>query len=194
MPVEVIEQVRESIELAVLQGEAIVAIYRIGGSVIDAAITTLSSPMISNQNITSLWSNASAWTLTPSDFYNQSLDLNALSPFTSQISINMYGSLFSSSGAGLSSTFTSATFPFFSDFSWAVANTNEPCAPPFSYNYMSSKDIWVLWCPLQELSTNQISIYYPYCNTVFGTNYPFSSIFAYAVSTTTTGTLLAYRQ
>ncbi len=153
--------------------------------------TRVNSVLIPYQSTPSLWLNSSYWVFNPSDYYNQSIDINSISPFLSSIAINMQGSSLSF-GSNPSSTFTSTGLNPFSPFSWAIANTLDSCPPPFSYQYEQSKEIAVLWCPLSLLSTNQIVISYPYFS-VYGSGYPFDATFAYAVSDSD-GSLLSFRR
>ena len=91
----------------------------------------------------------------------------------------MYGTSMPMNDSSSSSTFSSAYINLFSDLSIPTAN-GLSCPQPFSYKFQESYYIWVLWCPLSPLSTNQIVIPYPLYPNALGAEFPFDLAFSYS--------------
>lgn len=129
---------------------------------------------------------------TASDIYKQGVNLNQITAFSAQNTIDMLGSVLTYSNGNPSCTFTSIYQSIFSDFSSAFSNGITACDTPFSYVYSLNYNVSVLWCPLMAYQTNQIVISYPYYSSNLGTGFPFSKMFSYAVEDNT-GNLLGFR-
>lgn len=92
-----------------------------------------------------------------------------------------------------SSTFASAYTPIFSNYTFPTVDSINKCADPFGYTYMNLYKIYVLWCPMQAGSVNQIKINYPmYQADYFGAGFPYQMVFSYAYSNTK-GNMIGYR-
>lgn len=66
------------------------------------------------------------------------------------------------------------------------------CVDPFAYTFNNTYKIWVLWCPIQPGSLNQIKINYPLYPSQFGSNFPYGMVFTYCYSNTA-GNMIGYR-
>lgn len=139
----------------------------------------------------SLWSNPDYWVRSAGDQYKQAIDLNQISAYSSQNTIDMLGSVLTYTGSP-SSTFTSLQQSIFSSFSTATSNNINSCDLPFTYSYNTLYNATVLWCPLSAFQGNQILINYPYYPNNLGSGFPFSQIFSYGFDDGS-GNLVAFR-
>lgn len=96
------------------------------------------------------------------------------------------------SDANPSTTFTSAYLNIFSNYSNPLVDNAVKCVNPFYYCYQNGYNVWVLWCPVQAGSLNQIRVSYPLYPDSLGADFPYSMIFTYAYANTL-GQMIGYR-
>lgn len=137
------------------------------------------------------WTNADYWVKTVSDTYSQGLSLAQVVPFTSSTAVNMQSTVLTTS-TPISLTLTSKHYSIFTPFSTAIANLQDSCDTPFTYEYQRQYNITVLWCQLIQGAVNQVVISYPYYPNIFGAGFPFSALLAYAIAEVQGG-LIAFR-
>lgn len=124
--------------------------------------------------------------------FKQSIDLSAIVPFAPHNHINMGATIMPATDASPSTTFSSAYLNIFSNYSYPKVDDVVSCIDPFAYTYLNSYQVWTLWCPVQAGSLNQIKFNFPLYPDSFGSNFPYSMVFAYAYANTA-GQMIGFR-
>lgn len=154
-------------------------------------MSPVNAALLSASIYSNAWNSANYWVKTPTDTFNERLNLNAISSFSGFNTIDMMGSVLTYNGPPFL-TFTSTYYSIFSSYSTATSNNILSCDSPFTYNYNLLYDVTVLFCPLLNNTLNQINISYPLYPNILGAGFPFQQMFAYGLSDIG-GNLIAFR-
>jgi hypothetical protein len=104
IPIQITDSFR-SLSMALLQQNKVIRIYRFNGSSIAESIASVVEYISQKKVYLNPWSNPDYWVANSLHFYNQSLNLDLIAPFSSFNLIEMHSSVIPTSGDP-SSTFT----------------------------------------------------------------------------------------